>query len=177
MKHINLKNNSGGEFNKNIRSMSKHKKKIGLACSVGGHLTQIRQLESLYRNYDYFFFTEDVSLTRDMLKKQKAYYVHAIDRNRLNFPFLLIYNVLYSLKVFLIEKPDVIISTGALSAVPICIWAKILQKKIIYIESFAKMDSPNLSGRILYRFADLFIVQWEKMLKFYPKAIYGGSIY
>ena len=25
--------------------------------------------------------------------------------------------------------------------------------------------------------ADLFIVQWEEMLKLYPKAVYGGAIY
>jgi UDP-N-acetylglucosamine:LPS N-acetylglucosamine transferase len=112
-----------------------------------------------------------------MLKNQGVYYVHLIDRNRWNFPFLFLLNILQSLRVYITEKPDVIISTGALSAVPICIWAKIFRKKVIYIESFAKMDSPNLSGRILYRFADLFIVQWESMLKFYPKAIYGGSIY
>lgn len=157
--------------------MSEKKKKICLACSVGGHLTQIRQLDSLYKEYDYFFFTEDVELTRQMLKNDKVHYVHMIDRNKLNFIFLFIYNIVYSLIIFLKEKPDVIISTGALSAVPICIWGKLLGRKLIYIESFAKRNSPNLSGRILYRFADLFIVQWKNMLKFYPNAIYGGSIY
>jgi beta-1,4-N-acetylglucosaminyltransferase len=157
--------------------MKPNLKKIALVCSVGGHLTQIQQLESLYKDHNYFFITEDVSLTRELLKKQKAFYVKLIDRNRWNFPLLFIHNILNSFVVFLKEKPDVVISTGALSAVPFCIWAKIFGKKVIYIESFAKRNSPNLSGKIIYRFADLFIVQWETMLRFYPKAIYGGSIY
>ena len=55
--------------------------------------------------------------------------------------------------------------------------AKLFGKKLIYIESFAKISSPNLSGKLLYRFADQFYVQWETMLKIYPKAICLGGIY
>ena len=73
--------------------------------------------------------------------------------------------------------PDVIISTGALAAVPLMIWTKIFGGKVVYIESFAKIDSPNISGKIAYRFADQFYIQWESMRKFYPKAIYKGGIY
>jgi len=29
----------------------------------------------------------------------------------------------------------------------------------------------------MYKFADVFIVQWEEMLEFFPKAIYGGGIF
>lgn len=28
-----------------------------------------------------------------------------------------------------------------------------------------------------YKFADLFLYQWEKLKKHYPKGIYGGSIF
>lgn len=50
-------------------------------------------------------------------------------------------------------------------------------KKLIYIESFAKVTSPTETGKLLYKFADRFYVQWESMLKFYPKAKYLGGIY
>lgn len=75
------------------------------------------------------------------------------------------------------EDPDIVISTGALSTVPACFIAKLKKKKLIYIESFAKTRSPSLTGRIVYRFADLFIVQWSPLLKFYPKAHYFGGIF
>ena len=55
--------------------------------------------------------------------------------------------------------------------------SKIFGGKVVYIESFAKIDSPNISGKIAYRFADQFYIQWESMRKFYPKAIYKGGIY
>ena len=50
-------------------------------------------------------------------------------------------------------------------------------QKVIFIETFANSNSPTKAGKIIYKFADYFIVQWESMLKFYPKAIYGGWIY
>ena len=49
---------------------------------------------------------------------------------------------------------------------------KIFGKKIIYIETFANINKKTLTGKIIYPVADLFIVQWKKMLEFYPKAVY-----
>ncbi|WP_276861245.1 hypothetical protein [Bifidobacterium merycicum] len=51
------------------------------------------------------------------------------------------------------------------------------RKKLIYIESFAKISSPTQSGKLLYKFADRFYVQWESMKNFYPDALYCGYIY
>ena len=50
-------------------------------------------------------------------------------------------------------------------------------KKLVYIESFAKISSPTETGKFLYKFADRFYVQWKSMKKFYPNAIYLGGIY
>ena len=45
-----------------------------------------------------------------------------------------------------------------------------VRKKLIYIESFAKVTSPTLTGKLLYKYADQFYVQWESMKEFYPKS-------
>ena len=78
---------------------------------------------------------------------------------------------------FLKEKPDIVISTGALATIPMCIVANLFRRKIIFIESFAKINSPTLTGKLLYKFADKFFVQWESMKEFYPNAICKGGIY
>lgn len=49
--------------------------------------------------------------------------------------------------------------------------------KVIFIESYAKINSPTITGKIVYKFADIFYVQWPEMLKFYPNGIYKGSLY
>jgi len=39
------------------------------------------------------------------------------------------------------------------------------------------VKSKTLTGKIVYKFADLFIVQWEEMLEEYPKAKYVGGVF
>lgn len=151
--------------------------KLCLTCSVGGHLTQLTQLKPLYEKYDHVLITEDTALTRAMEGKENIRFVKLINRKMWNFPFVLLYNSFRSLFLLLREKPSVIISTGALSAVPVCYFGKLLGKKVVFIESYAKVSSPTLSGRLVYKIADLFIIQWEELRPFYPKAVYGGSIY
>ena len=84
-----------------------------------------------------------------------------------------------SLYIYIKERPDVIISTGVLSAIPMLYLGHIFKKKVIYIESFAKINSPTMTGKLVYKknLANRFYVQWESMLEFYPNAIYKGGIY
>lgn len=61
--------------------------------------------------------------------------------------------------------------------IPMCLLCKAQGGKLIYIESYAKVSTPTETGKLLYRFADEFYVQWKSMLKIYPKAKYLGGIY
>ena len=58
-----------------------------------------------------------------------------------------------------------------------CYIAKLSGKKIIYIETFANLESKTMTGRLVHAIADVFVVQWESMLKLYPDAIYLGGVY
>lgn len=64
-----------------------------------------------------------------------------------------------SLFFLLIERPDVIITTGAGASYPTCRIGKWLGKKVIYIESFAKLHNASVTGKKVYAFADEFYVQ------------------
>ena len=149
---------------------------ICLASSSGGHFEQLMMLKPLIEKYSGYVVTEkigyDVKAENIPVK-----YVLPINRTDKTFFLKFIVNIIRSLGIVLQNKPDYIISTGALAAVPLMIWTKLLGGKIIYIESFAKINSPNLSGKIAYKFADQFYVQWESMKKFYPNAICKGGIY
>ena len=74
-------------------------------------------------------------------------------------------------------NPDVIVTTGAHTAVPMCFIAYLFRKKIIYIETFANIHTKSVSGKLVYPIATHFVVQWESLLELYPKAIYAGWIY
>lgn len=151
-------------------------KKICFAASSGGHFEQLCMLKPLMEKYDSFVLTEETSY-KTMIKGQKMYYVKQVNRKEKSFILRMIGNTIRSLKIYRKEKPDVVICTGVLAMIPICLIAKFHGKQLIYIESFAKVTSATLSGKLLYKFADQFYVQWPEMQKVYPKAIYLGGIY
>jgi len=100
-----------------------------------------------------------------------------INRRKWNCLLLFAYNFAVSLLILIKEQPDIVISTGALNTVPFCLLAKLTGRKLIFIESFAKVNTPTVTGRVMYKMADLFIIQWQQLSKFYPDAVLGGSIY
>lgn len=151
--------------------------KICFAASSGGHFEQLMMLAPLMDKYKSFVVTEKTNYNIEKKQDKNVYYLSQINRKEKMWILKFILNFLMSLKIFLKEKPDVVISTGVLATIPICLICKLFKRKLIYIESFAKVTSPTLSGKLLYKYADRFYVQWESMLKIYPKAIYLGGIY
>ncbi len=150
--------------------------KIVFAASSGGHYEQLLMLKPLMEKYDSVLVTEKTDYSAGDTGI-KTYYMHQINRKELLFLPKLIANSWRSLVLIIKERPKVMITTGVLAVIPLALLIKMFGGKLIYIESFAKVCSKNLTGNLLYRFADQFYVQWEEMLKLYPKAIYKGGIY
>ena len=152
------------------------KMKLMFAASSGGHLEQLLMLKPLMEKYDSVFVTEKTEYSVGN-PGVKTYFLSQINRKELLFLPKLIGNTFRSLGIIIKERPKVMITTGVLAIVPMALLVKLFGGKLIYIESFAKVTSKTLSGKLLYKFADRFYVQWEEMLKLYPKAIYKGGIY
>lgn len=158
-------------------------KKVLFISSTGGHLDELLQLKALFNEYDYHIITEKQKSNLSLKEK----YPHRVNFllygsyttliNRIIYPFRLIYNSFKSLILYFKIKPKYIITTGAHTAGPMCLIGHIFGSKIIYIETFANSMTKSKTGRIIYKFADLFIVQWESMLELYPNAKYGGWIF
>ena len=156
------------------------KKKVLFISSTGGHLSEMLQLKDLFDKYDYHIITEKTKSNmalREEYPKRVNYLVYGTKKHFLVYPFKLLYNCFKSLFLYIKIRPKVIITTGAHTAGPMCCIGKIFGSKIIYIETLANMHTKTITGRLIYHFADLFIVQWESMLKLYPKAVYGGWLY
>lgn len=158
-------------------------KKVMFISSTGGHLDELLQLKKMFNKYDYHIVTENTKSNlslKDKYSKKVSYLVYGTYTTKLNkiiYPFKLIYNTIKSLFIYLKVRPKYIVSTGAHTAGPMCLIGHLLGSKIIYIETFANSKSKSRTGRLVYKFADLFIVQWESMLELYPNAVYGGWIF
>jgi len=164
----------------NLKIIGELMKKVLFISSCGGHLTELLQLESMFQKYDYHIITEK---TKDNLSLKNKYQekidflIYGTKDHPVSYPFKLLANCFLSLYYFLKYRPKYIVTTGVHTAGPMCCLGKIFGSKIIYIETFANAHSKTATGRLIYHFADLFIVQWESMLEVYPKATYGGWIF
>jgi beta-1,4-N-acetylglucosaminyltransferase len=146
-------------------------RKIGLICSPGGHLVEVLQLLEAFEGYPIFFLTYKEKAT---LNRKNTYWIMNFARN----PLYLIIGILKILLIFLKEKPKVLFSTGAEIAIPSFYIGKFLfRTKLIYLECSAQVYSPSLTGRYVYPITDLFLVQWEPLLRQYgPRARYVGGL-
>lgn len=154
------------------------KKKVIFVSSIGGHLTQLLQVSSIFNDYNYLLITEKSSVTDNLKTKYNVkYYIYCNKKNFLKYFIINVLNAFHSIFTFFSFRPDVIVTTGANTAVPLCYLGRIFGKKVIFIESFAKRNGKTLAGALCYPVATTFIVQWESMLEFYPKAKYFGGMY
>ena len=146
---------------------------------MGGHLSELLTLEPLILKYNSLIVTEKSPVT-EYLKQQyeQVDYLKAGTRKHLfRYFFIFIYNILKSFKIFFKFKPDLIISTGTHTAVPMFYIAKLFGKKNIYIESFANVETKTLAGKIVEPITDKVVVQWEDMESKYKKSKYLGGVF
>ena len=156
------------------------KKKIILVCSDGGHLAQILELKSLFLQFNYLIVTEKTEATYALKDLYNIKFLRSrpLGKGRyFMFWYILILNFFLSAKILLAHFPKVIITTGSHTAVPMCFIGKFLKRKIVWILSYARVNSKAKSASLVYPLSDRFIVQWESAQLLYPKSIYLGGIY
>ncbi len=155
-------------------------KKVIFISSTGGHLTELLQLEPLFNEVEATLITEKTKSNQDLYKKLTipVYYLsYGTKQHLFSYLFIFVFNWLKSIFYFLKIRPDVIITTGTHTAVPMCYIGHFFKKKVIWIETFANSQTATKAGQLVYPIADTFIVQWDSMLKAYPKAKVGGWIF
>lgn len=145
--------------------------KIALVCSHGGHLTEMLLLMDAFVNHDIFFITYKNPTTTQL--QYRKYCTENIGTN----VWIMMKAFFHIFKILRSEKPDIVVSTGSEIAIPSIIIAKFMRIKTIYIESWCRVKTKSGSGRILYYFTDLFLVQWPELIKTYGKrAKYNGAV-
>ena len=151
--------------------------KICLECGEGGHLDEMLSLIKAFEGHELFFVVVKAETTKDLKKVAEVYYLR--DRVGPKLIHVLINMILitpFCLKILLIEKPNVIVSTGGDATLPLSYIGKLLRIKIIYMESLARVNDLSGTGKLIYPIADQFLVQWEGLLKRYKKAKYWGKV-
>lgn len=154
--------------------------KLLVVLGEGGHTTELLNLVDLLgERYDYHYvLSKEDNLAENRIKYPGPKYhlprPRGKDTKTLKAIWLTTLAGIQSLWILLHVWPDAILSAGPAIAVPISILGKLLGARIIFVECASRVSALSLTGRIMYRWADLFFVQWSQLAEKLPRAVYAG---
>ena len=73
-------------------------------------------------------------------------------------------------------SPDLVLVNGPGTCVPVAVLARLSGARVIFVESWCRVESLSLTGRIMYWVAHRFVVHWPELARRYPRAEYLGRI-
>jgi UDP-N-acetylglucosamine transferase subunit ALG13 len=146
--------------------------RVGLVSSVGGHLAELAELAPALEGCDLFLVLNDEAPWRRGFPSARPYRIVHAERD-----LRLVVSFAQAARILLRERPSVLISAGASPAVPFFSLGRLFGAKTVFIETFAAVEQPTLSGRLCYPLADHFFVQWPELLRTFPRARYSGPVF
>lgn len=159
--------------------------KICLIASSGGHLAELEKLSDAFPNDKIFLVTYKERFLNIKIKADRSYLiknfiVQQVDAFILLKILIFFFHFFYissaQMAIFLKENPRIVISTGSEIAIPMFFIAKVFRRKTIFIESICRTEDISLTGKIVIKICDLFIVQWPELVKRHPSAEFHGNI-
>jgi beta-1,4-N-acetylglucosaminyltransferase len=144
-----------------------------LACSAGGHLLQLLALKDAWAGLSRVWVCDDASDARSLLDSEWVVFAHGPPNRS---PKNVVRNLLLAARLVARERPRVVVTTGAGTAVPFA-WAGWLAgARVVYVESLSRIDSPSLACRLIKPIAERVYVQWPELADAMPGARYAGTV-
>jgi UDP-N-acetylglucosamine:LPS N-acetylglucosamine transferase len=146
--------------------------RIGLVASSGGHLNELLKVTQSCINGSTFAVTTSAMVHSALNSVGPTYAVGECNRQH---PFRVMLLLVRCARIVGRQRPDVIISTGAAVGCVMCLLAKLVGARIIWLDSITNVERLSLSGRLVRPFADLFLVQWPDLAEKYRGVEYVGA--
>lgn len=147
------------------------RKKILAVSSGGGHWVELIRITPAFEGHDVAFATVD-NTYRSGVGSARFYTVRDVTRwNKWRWAQTLA----KLLWILLLERPDVVVSTGALPGYFALHLAKWFGARTIWLDSIANVDELSMSGQKIGKHADLWLTQWPHLAK--PNGpLYRGAV-
>mmetsp|Transcript_35670 Transcript_35670/g.53167 ORF Transcript_35670/g.53167 Transcript_35670/m.53167 type:complete len:218 (-) Transcript_35670:109-762(-) len=155
----------------------------------GGHTTELLTLLTPLNPINYtpliciVASTDTTSLSRWKASgKRQPDGIHIIPRSReVGQSYVTsVVTTLYSFGVALWKvgkiRPDLVLCNGPGTCLPIVVVTFVLrvlglcEGKVVFVESFCRVNSLSLTGKLLYPIVDRFLVHWEELYQDYPRS-------
>lgn len=159
----------------------RNKKKIMVVLGSGGHTSEMLKLINKIPSEYTLIYVISSSDKTSLAKLNGTETIFKIPRSRKvgqskwSTVLTFLYSAVCSLKLYY-YNPQIILCNGPGVCLPICLMGIIGGIKVVYVESICRTEQLSVSGRLLYHVSTVFLVQWEGLLKKYPKARYYGRL-
>ena len=147
--------------------------KVLIACSAGGHLAQMLQLEPWYRSHDVQWVTFRLPDAVGALEDQQTVWgFHPTTRNIGN----LVRNTWLAARIVATGRPHLVVSSGAGIAVPFFWIGKLFGAKTVYVEVVDRVDTRTMTARLVSPVTDLFVAQVASQLQLFRGSYLIGRL-
>ena len=153
--------------------------KLVVGASAGGHANElIRLLDVAERglwpvDVAAYVTTMDITAKAFTRRGRPAHVIGEGDRKK---PLRSVAVLARALRLAIVLRPDVIVTTGSMPLALFSICAKLLGARVVWIDSVAQIDELSLSGRVMRHVADLCLAQWPEVAAKYPNVEYAGEL-
>lgn len=139
--------------------MHRLRPKVVALSSGGGHWVQLLRLRPAFEGSNLIFATVHLGYRADVPGCEFRL-IHDGNRSQ---KIDLLKSATSILFLLLVERPDVVISTGAAPGYFGLYFAKLLRMKTIWVDSVANAEELSMSGQKAGRYADLWLTQWPHL--------------
>ena len=139
--------------------MNQNRPKVLAISSGGGHWVQLLRLRPAFDGTNLVFATVHPGYAADVGGSEFRL-IHDANRDQ---KLALVRSAWSILFLLLIERPDVVISTGAAPGYFAIRFGKLLRMKTIWVDSVANAEELSMSGRKAGGCADLWLTQWSHL--------------
>ncbi|XP_046834175.1 UDP-N-acetylglucosamine transferase subunit ALG14 homolog [Vespa crabro] len=177
-----------------VRNFRETSAKTMIILGSGGHTAEMLRIVK-HMNYENYTpriyvcaFTDKISIekVKDIEGKKNDYKIIKITRSRevgqsyISSVWTTIIATLEAVSLLWSEKPELLLCNGPGTCVPLCIIALIfkifyvLNITTVFIESFCRVKTFSLTGKILYYLVDHVIVRWPCLNKSLYNKVYSS---
>ena len=122
--------------------MPRRNVRVCLAASAGGHASELVKLESSWAGCDCFFVTTSHVVERQLAKFGRVYVVNESNRKQ---PLRVLKALASCLRIVAVQRPDVVISTGASVGCLMAIFGRLSVARVVWVDGIA--NAEHLSSR------------------------------
>ncbi len=147
--------------------------KLLVGASAGGHANDLEALLA-HASWPVAAYVT-TSPTRVASLRRAGYRVHLIAEADRNTPWRAARAAFGSLRVVLRERPSAVVTTGGFPMLFVCLWARVLRARVVWIDCVSQTEVLSGSGLWARRIAHLTLSQWPGVAASTDGVEYAGE--